>query len=157
MIRACVARLNANSMRWEAVTLPALVLLAAVSAPLLGGAVPPLSLGIYTAFSWTCHQQPLRSWSLEGRPLAVCVRCLGFYLGALGGGLIGRRFSRSLFLASAALMGAEWLVEAAIWPAAPEGLRFVTGMAVGFSLISLLWTERRGPALRIVKRTLTGL
>ncbi|HZS51284.1 MAG TPA: DUF2085 domain-containing protein [Bryobacterales bacterium] len=147
MWRGC----SGNSIRWVAVTSPALVLLAAVSAPLLARAASPLSLGVYTAFSWACHQQPLRSWSLDGRPLAICVRCFGFYLGALVGGLIGHRFSRRLFLASTSLMGGEWLVETAIWPAVPGVIRFLTGLAVGFSLISILWTERVRPVLRMLK------
>jgi uncharacterized membrane protein len=43
--------------------------------------------GIYDFFSRVCHQNPLRSWTLSGEPLPVCIRCsciyFGFFLGVL--------------------------------------------------------------------------
>lgn len=47
------------------------------------------SLGLqafcYGIFSPICHQNPSRSFLLFGYPLGVCARCLGIYIGFLGG------------------------------------------------------------------------
>ena len=42
-------------------------------------------------FAPLCHQIPERSFWLNGRPLAVCVRCSGFYFGFLAGMLVYAR------------------------------------------------------------------
>jgi uncharacterized membrane protein len=39
-------------------------------------------------FSPTCHQAPSRCFVLWEAPLAVCARCLGIYIGFLGGILL---------------------------------------------------------------------
>src|SRR5262245_22166591 len=45
-----------------------------IAAPLLG------SSWIYAFFSAICHQDPARSWHLNGEPLPVCMRCTSIYL-----------------------------------------------------------------------------
>ena len=40
---------------------------------------------VYAVYSPFCHQLPDRSLSCFGHPLSVCSRCLGIYLGILGG------------------------------------------------------------------------
>lgn len=40
-----------------------------------------LSLTIYGAFSYVCHQIPERSFFIAGHPFAVCARCTGIYGG----------------------------------------------------------------------------
>ena len=123
-----------------------LVLIAAVvAAPLLG----PAGLPIYAAFSWVCHQRPERCWQLAGHPLAVCVRCLGLYSGALAGALAGLRFSRPLLAASLALLGVDWLAEAAGWLGPRPLSRFVVGSLAGLFLITALRTEPRRARSRI--------
>ena len=36
---------------------------------------------VYRFFSLICHQNPLRSWTLAGTPLPVCIRCVSIYIG----------------------------------------------------------------------------
>jgi uncharacterized membrane protein len=43
---------------------------------------------VYAIYSPFCHQLPERSLSCFGHPLSVCSRCLGIYLGVLGGLLL---------------------------------------------------------------------
>ncbi len=40
-----------------------------------------LSAKLTSLFIYSCHQQPDRSFWLLGYPIALCCRCLGFYLG----------------------------------------------------------------------------
>jgi uncharacterized membrane protein len=53
-----------------------------LAAPLLARSHPLFALLIRSFFSGLCHQDPARSFMLEGSPAAVCVRCLGIYCGA---------------------------------------------------------------------------
>jgi len=53
-----------------------------IGAPLaLDGGLPFLSLTIYRAFSYICHQIPERSFFIAEHPFAVCSRCFGIYAG----------------------------------------------------------------------------
>ena len=124
------------------------LLAAIVAAPLLARVSSPAALGIYAALSWVCHQRPDRSWHLAGFPLAVCVRCLGIYAGALAGSILGLRFSRRLLLLSLALLGADWLGEAAGWLGPRPMARFAVGLMVGCVLVSALAGEHRAAGLR---------
>ncbi len=56
--------------------------LAPLAAPLLAASHPLAALLIRSFFSRLCHQDPARSFVVEGSPVAVCVRCLGIYCGA---------------------------------------------------------------------------
>jgi uncharacterized membrane protein len=60
---------------------------AVLLAPLLARWDSALASPLYQFFGSICHQQPERSFTLAGHPLAVCHRCLGLYLG-LGLGLL---------------------------------------------------------------------
>lgn len=53
-----------------------------LSAPLLAHSHPVIALLIHDFFSGLCHQNPARSFLVDGSPVAVCVRCLGIYWGA---------------------------------------------------------------------------
>jgi len=116
-----------------------LLLAAALAAPWMAGS--PQGLAIYEALSRACHQQPERSWSLAGAPIAFCVRCLGVYAGALAAALVGARFSRLGAAVSVILLGADWLAEAAGWLGPRPWTRFVIGGGAGFFLVSSLWGE----------------
>lgn len=60
--------------------------LAALSAPLLGAAGHPVAyFALHGIFSRICHQEPQRSFMIDGFAVAVCARCLGIYLGAAAG------------------------------------------------------------------------
>ena len=63
---------------------------------------------MYAAFSSVCHQQPERCWWLLDHPLAVCVRCLGFYVGAIAALLAGWRFWGPAFVLAALSVPATW-------------------------------------------------
>jgi uncharacterized membrane protein len=52
-----------------------------LAAPLLAHSHPLFALLIRSFFSGLCHQDPARSFMVEGSPVAVCVRCLGIYCG----------------------------------------------------------------------------
>lgn len=125
------------------------VLAAAVLAPLLAGGSHPAAFLLYAAFSWACHQHPERCWQLAGYPLAVCVRCLGLYSGALAGTVVRLRFSRVLFLLSMALLGADWLAEASGWLDPRPFVRFFAGAVTGFFLVPALLGEQKDAATRI--------
>ena len=117
----------------------ALLVAAIVAAPLVAEASTAAAVPLYTAFSWVCHQRPQRTWHLGAYPLAVCVRCLGIYTGALAGAVSGLRFSQPLWASSMALLGVEWLAEALGGHAAPALVRFAVGAVAGFFLIPALW------------------
>src|SRR5215475_10829583 len=36
---------------------------------------------VYIFFSRICHQDPARSWALDGTALPVCIRCASIYFG----------------------------------------------------------------------------
>jgi uncharacterized membrane protein len=122
---------------------------AVAGAPLVAAGWGPASWPLYAAFSWICHQRPERSWHLAGYPFAVCVRCLGLYLGALAGALAGRPFARRWALAAAALLAGEWFTGVAGLAGSLEGVRFATGLAAGFFLVPGIWREQKGVAARI--------
>jgi uncharacterized membrane protein len=52
-----------------------------LAAPLMAPSHPFFALFIRSFFSRLCHQDPARSFLIEGSPVAVCVRCLGIYCG----------------------------------------------------------------------------
>jgi uncharacterized membrane protein len=56
--------------------------LTSLAAPLLAAGHPLTALLIRNFFSSLCHQNPGRSFMVQGSPVAVCVRCLGIYCGA---------------------------------------------------------------------------
>jgi uncharacterized membrane protein len=54
-------------------------------APYLKSRGSGLNAFAYMFFAPICHQIPGRSICIFGHPLAVCARCLGIYIGFLGG------------------------------------------------------------------------
>jgi len=104
---------------------------------------------IYAAFSPICHQVPGRCFIFHGHPLAVCIRCVGIYMG-FAAGLVLYPFVRGvskLELPSArvfllltlpmAIDGAAGIL--GIWPS-PILVRFVTGAVWGTVLPFFLLT-----------------
>ena len=103
-----------------------------VAAPLLNWSV------VYAAAHLVCHQIPARTFHLASGPLAVCARCFGLYLGAVGGGLLALGFGRAPRLGTDRSMTARWLIVAAALPTATTLvgewlLRWPTGNATRFA------------------------
>lgn len=127
------------------VTLGAAWTLLVATAPLL--AWPAL----YAAGHLVCHQLPERTFHVAAAPMAVCARCLGLYLGAVGGGAAallvdGRRQRVASREARAAVaiaaiptlltLLAEWVLR---WPVG-NGLRFSAALPLG---VAAAWVVAR--------------
>jgi uncharacterized membrane protein len=116
----------------------------AVAAPFLTDS-PWLSFGIRKFFSAVCHQDPSRSFWLAGAPVAVCVRCLGIYVGAAVGALIpaGREAVLRMFAVAVAMnvidIAAEWMG----WHGNLPALRFALGMMAGVAAGALVVSSLR--------------
>jgi uncharacterized membrane protein len=79
---------------------------------------------VYAIFSPVCHQVPERCFTLFGRPLAVCGRCLGIYAGFAAGAMLYPLFRG---FRAAALPSAR-VFALAILPLAVDGLAGVVGL-----------------------------
>jgi uncharacterized membrane protein len=98
---------------------------------------------IYALFAPVCHQIPERSFYLFGRPLAVCGRCLGIYLGFLFGTLLyplGGRLTRirlpqlRTFLVMSAPIAADTAANFLRLWSSSNVLRLATGLLWGLLL-----------------------
>jgi uncharacterized membrane protein len=61
------------------------ILLICAPAWLLAQERPLMALSLYRGLAVICHQIPERSLHWLGAPLGVCVRCMGIYVGFVGG------------------------------------------------------------------------
>ena len=117
--------------------------LAPLTAPLLESTHPLAAWMVRSFFSRLCHQRAARSFIVAGSPVAVCVRCLGIYLGAALGAML--RWKRSTVircLAVAVLLNGLEVSLAAItsngdWPAA----RFLLGLLLGAGAGGMLFLQ----------------
>ena len=118
--------------------------LAPLAAPLLSASHPLAALLIRDVFSRLCHQDPSRSFVLEGSPVAVCVRCLGIYWGAaLAGVLRLGRVPRLLGLAML-LNGLDVGTSMLHWHSNLPLVRFLLGLLLGMGAGAVLfWPEGR--------------
>lgn len=114
----------------------------ALAAPLLAAEWPWAGFSIRQFFSVVCHQDPARSFWIAGAPVAVCVRCLGIYLGAAVGAAVVTRVSRRLLLRGLAVALALNVIDIAAEFAGLHGnlpaLRFGSGMAAGVAVGALV-------------------
>lgn len=140
--------------RWDAVlAVLALIIIAALVV------APPHALldkADHAAFA-VCHRLPERSFVFAGRPLPLCARCSGTYLGALTGLLVlaargrGRasRLPALRFLLVLGIFALAWAVDGAnsfltFFPGVPHlyeprnSLRLVTGTLEGLALAAVL-------------------
>lgn len=123
---------------------PAALVMLAVAAPFLADA-PWVAFGIRRFFSYVCHQDPGRSFWLAGAPVAVCVRCLGIYVGAAAGALLParREVVLRMFVAAVAMnvvdIAAEWMG----WHGNLSALRFALGMIAGVAAGALVVSSLR--------------
>ena len=113
-----------------------LILLAPISAEYFDN----ISAPIYNFFSFVCHQQPERSFSLSGHPFAVCSRCFGIYFGLFLGFIVYPFFRdienveplpRAWLFAAMIPIGIDWTLGVFnVW-ANTHFSRFVTGAILG--------------------------
>jgi uncharacterized membrane protein len=88
-----------------------------LAAPLAEAQHPLAALAVRSLYSGLCHQDPARSFTINGWPAAVCVRCLGIYLGAALGVIaapywrLRREFARQICCAAALLNLLDALTE----------------------------------------------
>lgn len=86
---------------------------------------------MYDFFSRICHQDPARSWFLNGHPLPVCIRCASIYFAFTLSLWIGLKPNVRWLRASLALMAAEFVIARLFLDAAV--LRSFSGILVGLS------------------------
>jgi uncharacterized membrane protein len=123
---------------------------ASLAAPLLEmSGRAPAAAAARALFAPVCHQDPIRSFTLFGIPLAVCHRCSGIYLGLFLLSLLPPAWSVRMLVpgrrrilvvaASVPLLMDALLPLAGLWENTPAS-RFITGLIFGAMLSSLLVT-----------------
>jgi uncharacterized membrane protein len=118
------------------------VALAPLAAPFLAVTHPLAAWFIRSFFSRICHQNPGRSFMIEGAPVAVCVRCLGIYWGAALAALLRvRRITASRLLASALLLNLLDVVTGALgWHGNVPFPRLLLGLLLGLGAGAVLFS-----------------
>jgi uncharacterized membrane protein len=121
----------------------ALVLtLGPLAAPLLAAGHPFAALLIRNFFSRLCHQDPSRSFVVDGSAVAVCVRCLGIYWGAAVGIVVRLRWARWLLIAAVVLNLVDVASEAIHWHGSLSLVRFFLGLMLGVGVGAVLrWVD----------------
>jgi uncharacterized membrane protein len=119
--------------------------LAPLTAPLLAPSHPLVALLIRNFFSRLCHQDPTRSFMVEGSPVAVCVRCLGIYCGAALATLLGMEIAEARRLLAIALLLNLLDVATALlpWHGNLPLPRFFLGLLLGFGAGAVLLSPLR--------------
>jgi uncharacterized membrane protein len=93
-------------------------------------AAPVLGLHfVYDAFSTICHQDPSRSFHLDGSPLPVCIRCASIYFGFLFALILSLRSTPRAVKVAVALTIVEFIVAKTAWDS--PWLRSATGLVLG--------------------------
>jgi uncharacterized membrane protein len=125
--------------------------LAPVAAPLLAASHPGSALLIRSFFSRLCHQDPSRSFVLEGSPVAVCVRCLGIYWGAALAGVMRLGKGTRLLGLAMLLNGLDVGTGMLHWHGNLPLIRFLLGLMVGMGAGAVLFSPqgRCGSLLRV--------
>jgi uncharacterized membrane protein len=121
----------------------ALVLtLAPLAAPMLAASHPLAALLIRNFFSLLCHQDPSRSFVVDGSAVAVCVRCLGIYWGAAVGMVVRLRRARWLLTVSVVLNLVDVVSGVMHWHGNLPVFRFFLGLMLGVGVGAVLrWVD----------------
>ena len=116
-----------------------------LAAPLLAPSHPVIALLIRSFFSRLCHQDPGRSFVVDGSPIAVCVRCLGIYWGAALGGLLGidRVIARRLLAIALVLNLLDVATASLHWHGSLPLPRFLLGLLLGVGASAVLISPLR--------------
>ena len=111
-----------------------------LAAPLLAHSHPLLALLIRSFYARLCHQDPARSFMVEGSPVAVCVRCLGIYCGAALASLLRVvKFPAKRLLAIALLFNLLDVATATLdWHGSLPLPRFLLGVLLGMGAGAVL-------------------
>ncbi len=138
-------------LRVALTTLALALTLAPLAAPLLATSHPFEALLIRNFFSRLCHQDPSRSFVVDGSAVAVCVRCLGIYWGVALGMVVRLRRARWL-LALALIFNLVDVASGAMhWHGNLPFFRFFFGLMLGLGVGSVLflpeglWPTRSSP------------
>jgi uncharacterized membrane protein len=130
-----------------------------LAAPLLAKTAPAFSDGCYRFFSQVCHQLDGRSFHLEGRKFAVCIRCSSIYFSFLATIVVMPLVVELVKVRtpSSALIGAMLLPMAIdvllhVLGVHPSNTisRMATGMLAGIALARLLVPLLLEAALRLI-------
>jgi uncharacterized membrane protein len=113
--------------------------LAPLAAPLLAASHPLAALLIRNFFSRLCHQDPSRSFVVDGSAVAVCVRCLGIYWGAAVGMVVRLRRARWLLTVAVVLNLVDLASEAMHWHGNLPLVRFFLGLMLGVGTGAVLF------------------
>jgi uncharacterized membrane protein len=116
-----------------------------LAAPLLAPRHPLIALLIRGFFSRLCHQDPGRSFMVDGSPIAVCIRCLGIYCGAALGRLLGidRIIARRLLAIALVLNLLDVATASLHWNGSLPLPRFLLGLALGVGAGAVLFSPLR--------------
>jgi uncharacterized membrane protein len=117
--------------------------LAPLAAPLLAASHPLAALLIRDVFSRLCHQDPSRSFMLEGSPVAVCVRCLGIYWGAALAGILCLQKAPRLLGLAMLLNGLDVVTGMLHWHGNLPLVRFLLGLLLGIGAGAVLFSTLR--------------
>jgi uncharacterized membrane protein len=131
-------------LRVALATLALALTLAPLAAPLLAASHPFAALLIRNFFSRLCHQDPSRSFVVDGSAVAVCVRCLGIYWGAAVGMVVRLRRARWLLTVAVVLNLVDVVTGAMHWHENLPVFRFFLGLmlGVGTGAVLCLWPVR---------------
>jgi uncharacterized membrane protein len=138
----CVSRPRLITLMIMKFRLPlAILAVTPLAAPLLAASHPLAAMIIRSFFSRLCHQDPARSFLVDGSPVAVCVRCLGIYCGvALAAWFrVGREFALRL-LAAALLINVLDVASGALhWQGNLPLIRLLLGLLLGLGAGAVLF------------------
>ena len=115
-------------------TLVLALILAPLAAPLLAANHPLAALLIRDFFSRLCHQDPSRSFVVDGSAVAVCVRCLGIYWGTALGMLVRLRRARWVLTAAVLVNLADVATGVTDWHGNLPIFRFCFGLMLGLGV-----------------------
>ena len=126
--------------------------LAPLAAPLLAASHPLAALLIRNFFSRLCHQDPSRSFVVDGSAVAVCVRCLGMYWGGAVGLVVRLRRPRWLLAVALVLNLADVASGAMHWHGNLPFFRLIFGLMLGLGVGAVLSLPDGVRSLRLVAR-----
>ena len=101
-----------------------------------------LSGKLTATYMFSCHQNPCRSFWIFGYPIALCCRCLGFYLGVVVSSLIivikGWELSYKKFIVLFFIAFADILLNYKFNFDTGNYTRFLIGIIMGFLFTALI-------------------